>query len=308
MNNTLQYIKQAALSPQAFIAEAEQAYYNEIHTVAEIIARNDDIKIVSIAGPSASGKTTTAHILCEILQQMQEKTEVVSLDDFYLPQDHLPLLPDGRRDIESVNALDKALIKRCLSEIIMTGKTDLPRFHFAERRHEPGARTIDISQKGIVIVEGLHAINPVITEMVPKKNIYKLYISVNRPIRSEYESTVLSSRQIRLVRRILRDRVFRGTDVAETLHLWNGVVEGEIKHLYCFKPEADRHVKTLHLYEPCVYRDRFLPLVSGVTPDTPYYDYFMKTAEALEKFPSLSEKDVPAHSLIREFIGGGKYA
>ena len=308
MNNTIQTIKNEILqNPQKLIAHAEEDYENEIRAIAETISRNDDIKIVSIAGPSASGKTTTAHILCDMLRKMQEKTEVVSLDDFYLDDEHLPLLPDGRQDIESVNALDKERIRTCLSEVIASGRTVLPKFEFAQRRQNPNAREIALSKKGILIVEGLHAINPVITELVPRKNIFKLYISVNRPIRSEFETTLLSSSQIRLIRRILRDRVFRGTAAAETLKLWSGVVEGERKYLYCFKPEADLHVKTLHLYEPCVYRDKFLPLVAGIDPDTPCYDYFIKTARALEQFPALDDSNIPAHSLIREFIGGGKY-
>ncbi|MBQ7726168.1 MAG: hypothetical protein IJT66_03395, partial [Clostridia bacterium] len=94
----------------------------------------------------------------------------------------------------------------------------------------------------------------------------------------------------------------------ETMRLWKDVVEGEEKYLYCFKPEADRQVKTLHLYEPCVYRDRFLPLAQNVDPATPGYAYLMKTVAGLEQFPSMDDQDIPVHSLIREFIGGGKYA
>ncbi|MBQ7726590.1 MAG: nucleoside kinase, partial [Clostridia bacterium] len=192
MNNTLPFIKDAcAQSPKAFIMQAEQEYHEEIRSLAQTVSDNDDIKIVAIAGPSASGKTTTAHILQEKLTGLGEKTEVISLDDFYLPNEQLPLLPDGRQDIESVNALDKEQIRSCLLELIKTGKTWLPRFSFPDRRQIRRARYIDLSGKGIAIVEGLHALNPVLTELIPGGHLYKLYISVNSPIRSKEGTKLL---------------------------------------------------------------------------------------------------------------------
>lgn len=308
MKSTLKIINEYALNdPAGLVEKAENHYDREITETAQRIADDDSLKIVAIAGPSASGKTTTAHILSEKLQKLGEQTEVVSLDDFYLPTEQLPLTEDGKYDIESVKALDRELMKKCFGEIINTGKTELPKYVFAEKRRILSARSIDISGRGIVIVEGLHALNPVITDLVPRKNIFKAYISVNRSVLDDNGEVLLTSRQIRLMRRVLRDRIFRGSSVNETLALWKGVVEGEKKYLYCFKDTADVLIKTLHIYEPCLYRNDFCALCDVTQNITDCRDYFLKTAEAVRKFVPLDEALIPHNSLIREFIGEGKY-
>ena len=308
MKSTLQTINEYALNdPAGLVEKAENHYDREITETAQRIADDDSLKIVAIAGPSASGKTTTAHILSEKLQNLGEQTEVVSLDNFYLPTEQLPLTEDGKYDIESVKALDRELMKKCFGEIISTGRTELPKYNFAEKRRILSARSIDISGRGIVIVEGLHALNPVITDLVPRKNIFKAYISVNRSVLDDNGEVLLTSRQIRLMRRVLRDRIFRGSSVNETLALWKGVVEGEKKYLYCFKDTADVLIKTLHIYEPCLYRNDFCALCDETQNITDCRDYFLKTAEAVRKFVPLDEALIPHNSLIREFIGEGKY-
>lgn len=308
MKNTLSLINnEAKTDPRGLVERAEKDYLKEIESIASRIADNEDIKIVSIAGPSASGKTTTAHILCDMLENLGETTNVVSLDNFYLPVERLPILEDGTRDIESVNSLDTQLIEKCFTQIVKTGKAVLPKFDFTKKVRIKNALPIDITKHGIIIVEGLHGLNPIITDLVPSKNIFKIYISVNSSIYTDDGKKIMSSRQIRLVRRTLRDMVFRASPANVTLSLWNNVVEGEKKHLYCFKETADVQLKTLHIYEPCVYRDKFLELKNQVVSGTPCYDYFMKTADALERFGSIDGTLVPYDSLIREFIGGGRY-
>lgn len=305
MINTLNDINQKALEcPEEFIEDCNKEYLENITNIARRIEADDDIKIVAIAGPSGSGKTTTAHILQEKLRLLNEMVEVVSLDDFYLPADKLPILPDGSTDIESVNSLDISLIKECFDEIIKEGKTNLPLYDFKTKTSTRGAKSIDIGHKGIVIVEGLHAMNPLISDLVPRKNIYKIYISVNRSVDDQNGVQLLSSRQIRLVRRVLRDDKFRGATATETLHLWNNVIDGERKYLYCFKDTADIQLVTFHPYELGVYREKFGKMRSTVNKNAPCYDYFIKTANALERFAAIDSSLVPKNSLIREFIGG----
>lgn len=307
MINTLNDINnKAAQCPEEFIKACNDEYFKNIIGIAKNIEKNDDIKIVAIAGPSGSGKTTTAHILQEQLKALGETVAVVSLDDFYLSEEKLPILPDGSVDIESVNSLDIALIKECFDDIIRDGKTLLPRYDFKTRSSMRGANAIDIGSKGIVIVEGLHAMNPLISDLVPRKNIFKIYISVNRSVEDQNGVQLLSSRQIRLVRRVLRDDKFRGATATETLHLWNNVIEGERKYLYCFKDTADIQLVTFHPYEIGVYRERFGKMRSTVNKNAPCYDYFIKTANALERFAAIDSNLVPDNSLIREFIGGLK--
>lgn len=305
MINTLNEINQKALKcPEEFIEDCNKEYLENITNIARRIEADDDIKIVAIAGPSGSGKTTTAHILQEKLKSLGETVEVVSLDDFYLPADKLPILPDGSTDIESVNSLDISLIKECFDEIIKDGKTSLPLYDFKTKTSTHFAKPLDIGLKGIVIVEGLHAMNPLISDLVPRKNIYKIYISVNRSVDDQNGVQLLSSRQIRLVRRVLRDDKFRGATATETLHLWNNVIDGERKYLYCFKDTADIQLVTFHPYELGVYREKFGKMRSTVNKNAPCYDYFIKTANALERFAAIDSSLVPKNSLIREFIGG----
>ncbi len=304
MINTLNDInKMAKECPKEFIKACSNEYIKNITDIARRIEADDDIIIVAIAGPSGSGKTTTAHILQDKLEELGENTEVVSLDDFYLPADKLPKLPDGSNDIESVNSLDITLIKECFQQIIRHGKTSLPKYDFKTKSRIPDAKMLDIGSHGIVIVEGLHAMNPLISDLVPRKNIFKIYISVNRSVDDNNGVQMLSSRQIRLVRRVLRDDRFRGATATETLHLWNNVIDGERKYLYCFKDTADVHLVTFHPYELGVYRERFGKMRSTVHKNAPCYDYFIKTANALERFTAIDSALVPENSLIREFIG-----
>ena len=309
MKNILEIINRNAEDfPREFIKECENEYIEELNELSDLISDNLNIKIVSLAGPSGSGKTTTAHILCDKLKKRGRNTTVLSLDDFYLPNELLPVLPDGSKDIESVNSLDLELLRKCFEEIINTGKTCLPRFDFKTKTRFLNDNPIDISHNnGIVIVEGLHALNPHITELVPTENLYKIYISVNCPIKKENGDTLLSSRQIRLIRRTLRDRIFRNTDINTTLSLWSGVVEGERKYLYCYKETADFQLVTLHPYEVCVYKCFFLQLEESVKKSAPCYDYFIGTVNALKKLNSIDIELVPENSLIREFIGNGHY-
>lgn len=305
--NTLQIINNRAENDVvAFVTESENEYMKNIRSVADRVAADDDIKIISIAGPSASGKTTTAHILCEQLKLSGENPVVISLDDFYLTVDKLPVLPNGKRDTESVNSLDSELLSKCFTELIKNGFTKLPRYDFSENRRILNYRTADIRNKGIAIVEGLHAINPAITNYIPEKNILKIYISVNDSI-YDGKKQLLSSRQLRLVRRVLRDRIFRNTPLNSTLDMWNGVVDGERKYLYCFKEKADIIFKTLHSYEPCVYRDEFISLESEIICDNVCYEYFMRTVSAMKEFKSIDRSYIPDNSLIREFVGNGIY-
>ena len=304
MINTLNEInKMAKECPKEFIKACNDEYVKNITDIAKRIESDDDIKIVAIAGPSGSGKTTTAHILQDKLEILNETTAVVSLDDFYLPADKLPILPDGSADIESVNSLDIALIKECFQQIIENGTANLPEYDFKTKSRIPDAKRLNIGNHGIVIVEGLHALNPLIADLVPRKNILKIYISVNRSVDDNNGVQMLSSRQIRLIRRVLRDDRFRGATATETLHLWNNVIDGERKYLYCFKDTADVKLVTFHPYELGVYRERFCKMRSTVNKNAPCYEYFIDTANALERFDAIDSLLVPENSLIREFIG-----
>ena len=178
----------------------------------------------------------------------------------------------------------------------------MPIFDFMTKRRSKQTRRISIENGGIVVVEGLHALNPHIYENLPAENLFRIYISVNDKIFFSDGSLALSSRQMRLVRRISRDAVYRGSDIESTMKMWTGVVAGEEKYLYCFKDTADYQFSTLIRYEPAVFRDIVLPMMHAVDPKTENYEYVMRTAHALEKFHAIDPGLVPKNSLLREFI------
>ncbi len=285
-----------------FISLCEERYHNEIRSLADEILNNPQKKIVMIAGPSGSGKTTTAHILKGYLEERGIHPSVVSLDDFYLNRENAPLDSEGKPDFETVHSLDIPEINRCFSEIIKTGESVMPLFDFGCGKRKANGNLVRIAASGVLVVEGLHALNPLLTEVLPQENIYKVYISVSKAIYNEDGSVALSSRQVRLLRRMSRDDIYRGASPQTTFDMWESVVRGEQKYLYCFKPTANRIITTLHDYEPCVFKKRVLHLLSQIDPSSEDYDYVVKTAEGLGKFTHLSEELIPADSLLREFV------
>lgn len=289
-----------------FIAACEKNYHDEIRSIASEIAVSHK-KIIMIAGPSGSGKTTTAKILCDYLKEKGIKSEVVSLDDFYLNRKDAPRDENGKPDFETVHSLDIPEINRCFSSVIKNGECVMPLFDFESGSRKPQGHKVDVKNGGIIIVEGLHAMNPLLSEQLDKESLFKVYISVNKSVTDDNGKVVLSSRQMRLVRRMSRDDIYRGTTPQQTFDMWEMVIKGEEKHLYCFKGDADRQITTLHMYEPCIFRDRVLSLLSQIDRGSEDYYYVENTIAGLKQFVSVNVDFVPHESLLREFIHGGKY-
>ena len=304
MTNILQQINSSLISdPKGFIEVCEKAYKEQICSLVSAILSDENNRILMIAGPSGSGKTTTAHVLKETLEKNGKKTQVVSLDNFYKSMSDREVLSDGKVDFESVNALDIKEITRSFNELITKGKSKLPEFDFVLAKSIPNKFELDISNGGYLIVEGIHALNPEITCHLPQENLFKIYVSVTRPIVDENGKTILTGRKLRLIRRTIRDFKFRNKTINETLGLWSGVVEAENKHIRSFKKYADFCVKTLHSFEPALYKKRFLEMIKTVTNDTPNSDYARMAAKGLENFTEIDENLIPETSLIKEFIG-----
>lgn len=290
---------------ESFITECEERYHGEIRFLVDDIKRNNK-KLIMLAGPSGSGKTTTAHILCDCLKDSGIKTTVISLDDFYLNADKAPLTEDGKPDFETVFALDIPEINRCFSDILQNGICVMPKFDFVRRVRSEVGQTVNVAD-GVLIAEGLHALNPLLFGTLPTESVFKVYISVNESVYDDDGEKLLSSRQLRLIRRISRDSIYRGSDPTQTFTMWENVIRGEEKYLYCHKASADRLITTLHRYEPCVFRDSAVSLLSKIDPSVEDYEYAEKTLKGLERFLPISHSAVPMDSLIREFISGGKY-
>lgn len=305
--NILSSINSMALTdPNGLIEIAEKQYDVELNEVADRIIKNKNYKIVLLAGPSGSGKTTTAHIIKDKLIKAGKKAQVVSLDHFFLPMDKMPLQENGEKDFESVYSLDIPEIHRCLDELIKNGRTNIPVFSFQSLSNNEKL-AIDISNDGILIIEGLHALNPILTNELNNNNLLKIYISVNRVVTDDNGNRLLSSRQLRLIRRMSRDFLYRNTSALGTLKLWTSVVKGEEKYLYCFKNSADIKLFTFHSFEPCVFKNIIIELLKELPKNADNYEYIMDAKKSLEKFVSIDTRLVPESSLIREFIPGGIY-
>lgn len=289
--------------PKGFIKVCENAYKDQINKLVSTILADEDNRILMIAGPSGSGKTTTAHILKESLEKKGKKTQVVSLDNFYKSLSDREILPNGKVDFESVNALNIDEITRSFNELITKGESLLPEFDFVNAKSIPNKFKLDIRNGGLLIVEGIHALNPEITKHLPQKNLFKIYVSVTTPILDDKGGTVLTGRKIRLMRRTIRDSKFRDKTINETLSLWTGVVAAENRNIRSFKKYADFCVTTLHPFEPALYKKRFLEMIKEVTDDTPNCDYARMAAKGLENFTEIEENLIPETSLIKEFIG-----
>ena len=198
-----------------FIKQCEQSFKKRLQEIADDICKTDGRVLVMLAGPSSSGKTTTANILKKNIKECGRHASVISLDDFYLDQGNRFTFEDGTVDYETLKALDTELITSCLTQIINTGKTKLPHFSFMTKRRE-GYSNFSVSDDEVIIIEGLHALNPVITDPLDGQNMKKLYISVSSRIYDKNGEVLLSKRDIRFIRRLIRDYHFRDSSAENT--------------------------------------------------------------------------------------------
>lgn len=304
INNNLEYInEQAKNNTLDFVLKCEQRYHNIINDIAEHIENEKGREIVMLAGPSSAGKTTTAKKLCEALNNKGIKTYVLSLDDFYLNREDIPYLPDGTQDYETVYALDLDLFTECVNKLLMGETVKNPIFDFTTgKRSDKEFNEITLGKEDVVIIEGLHALNPVITEKIEGK-LLKIYINVSSRIYDNKGNIILNKRNMRFVRRMVRDYKFRNSTVNNTYKLWKNVTAGEDKYLFPFRDNADIKVNTIHLYETCVLKSQALPLLYESEISNEYKDDAKKLCKALEKFEDINILSVPEDSLLREFLG-----
>lgn len=302
-NIKTEYINQKAKEPEKFIAECEEHYQNIIDTIADKIVFEEGREIVMLAGPSSAGKTTTARKLSESLVKKGVKAYVLSLDDFYLNREDIPYLPDGSQDFETVDALDLQYFEECVNALLRGETVKNPVFDFTTgQRSDIEFNEITLGEDDVVIIEGLHAINPVITDKIAGK-LLKIYINISSRIYDENDNLILSKRMLRFVRRMVRDYKFRNSSVANTYKLWKNVTAGEDEYLFPFRSNADIRVNTIHPYEVCVLKHQALSLLLGSDIPEEFKFGAEKLAKALARFDDIEENLVPNDSLLREFLG-----
>ena len=292
------------LDKDNFIYLSEMAYENQISSIAEMIAGNDSkVGIVLIAGPSASGKTTTSLKLQDALKIRGIESVKISLDDFFLNRDALPRLEDGLPDYESVYSIDIELINKCFDELINNGSTKLPVFDFTTgKRSLTQQNEISISENHLMIVEGIHALNPILTSNQDGTKFFRIYTSVATQI-TKNDKLFASKMDIRLIRRIIRDSAFRGSPIDNTLDMWQKVCEGQRKYITPYKNTADIKINSFIDYELCVYHHYLISLIDKVDAGSPHKEKIDELINILSEFHDLDKTDVPQNSLLREFLG-----
>ncbi len=301
--NKLEYINERALdNTQDFINECEERYKKIIEEIVKRITSEEGREIVMLAGPSSAGKTTTARNIKEKLLQNNVKTYVLSLDDFYLNREDIPYLSDGTQDYETVYALDLERLEKDLNALLRGEKVRTPVFDFTTgKRSETEFNDIMLGNEDVVIIEGLHALNPVITEKI-KGKLLKIYINVSTRV-YDGENIVLNKRAFRFIRRMVRDYKFRDSTVENTCKLWKNVTKGEDEYLFPYRDNADIKADTVHLYEPCVMKHQALRMINESEVSEEYRESIQNIVNALEKFNDIPENMVPQDSLLREFLG-----
>lgn len=303
INNNLEYVLERASTPEAFVAECEDKYNNKINNIAQLIAEREVSEIVMIAGPSSAGKTTTAKKLRQALEKLGIDSYTVSLDDFYLDNKDAPRFPDGTPDFETVDCLDIKCFQSKMQELLDKGEAELPEFDFLKGERKAEYKKISIKPTDVIIVEGLHALNPVITGHLPQDRLLKIYINLSSRIYDEKGNIILNKRNMRFIRRLVRDFKFRGSSVEKTYKLWITVRYGEDTYLFPFKDNADIRINTIHLYETCILKNTAIELLSSLSKESEFYNESQRLIRGLQKFPVLDSSLVPDNSLMREFIG-----
>ena len=292
-------------NPVALINAAEQSYHGAISAIADKIAKSGRIKVVFLSGPSGAGKTTTANLLSDYVKARVGDVMVVSLDDFYrnASDPAYPRYENGERNFEAIEALDLPLLSKTLSDIAKGLPFEVPKYDF-----KVGGRTMTRSygamERGCVIIEGLHALNPLVFSSIPEENALKIFISVSTNVTKE-GARILSGRKIRFVRRMIRDSLYRGASAKRTLDFWDGVLRGEDEYLYPTRKYADVNINTFHPFELSVMRPFALDLITEeFAAGEPYAKTVLNAIKCVEP---IDIDKVPEDSLIREFIPGGKY-
>lgn len=261
----------------------------------------ENIRLIAIAGPSSSGKTTFSNRLRIELMTRGIKPVKISMDDYYLDRDKAPKDEFGEPDLEHVEALDIELFNRDLLALIRGEEVQLPKFDFKLGKRVPGKK-VKIPKGTIVIIEGIHALNEQLTSSIPKHQKFKIYISPTFQINIDNHNPI-SATDIRMLRRIVRDWQFRKTTPTDTLAMWPSVRRGEFRWIYPFQEQADYIFNTELTYELSVMKKHALPILEAIDRNNEYFIQANRLVKFLKYFKDIDDSLVPCNSLLREFIG-----
>ncbi len=290
-----------------FIQLCEARHNRMLTELGDMIEADiSNIRLICIAGPSSSGKTTFANRLRIELMSRGLKPIRISIDDYYLPKSLAPIDEDGKPDLESIEALDIELFNKDMLALISGEEVQLPKFDFKIGKRVPG-RKLRVGENEPIIIEGIHALNERMTTLIPKHQKFKIFIAPQAQINLD-NTNPISITDLRLLRRIVRDYKFRGASAEETMSMWPSVRRGEFKWIYDTQEGANYVYNSMLSYELCVMKKYALPLLQAIEQENPYFPIAERLIRMLKYFDDMPDEWVPCNSLMREFIGGSCYA
>lgn len=296
-----QIIKNGKIKDYILLDEA--LHEKKITKIADMISNDKKKKVVLIAGPSSSGKTTFAKRLELELRLNGLKTKTISVDNYFVERKDTPRDENGEYDFESIEAIDTKLLNSHLLKLLNGEEIKMPTFNFHEGTKEYKGNTMKLETDEILIMEGIHCLNDDLTFLIPKEQKFKIYISALTVLNIDYYNRI-STTDTRLIRRIVRDNQFRGYSALHTLKMWPSVNRGEAKNIFAYQEEADVMFNSSLIYELSVLKDYAMPLLKEIKPEEPEYSEAKRIYAMLSYFESIPSEFIPMNSLLREFIGG----
>lgn len=282
-----------------------EAYYNGqlIRIADEIEQKSKKVKIILIAGPSSSGKTTTAKKLEVFLRAKGLKPHPISVDDYFINREDMKKDENGEYDFESLSALDVTLFNKHLTKLLDGEKVLMPTFNFITGKKEYKDKYLQLSEKDVIIIEGLHALTDELTMSIDNSQKYKIYLGPLTQLNIDNHNRIFTS-DARKLRRIVRDNKFRGYSASETLHMWKKIREGEEKNIFPYQDSANVVVNTALVYEIAALKVYAEPLLFSVEEDDDMYPEAIRLINLLRNFLPIPSDAIPSDSVLREFIGG----
>ncbi len=286
------------------ISEALQE--KKLACVADMIHKRGKVKVVFISGPSSSGKTTFAKRLAIQLSVIGMKPVVISMDNYFVNRELTPRDENGNYDFENPHALDIKLFNENVLELLADNEIKLPKFSFAEGKRFYDGTTLKMQHNSIIVVEGIHGLNPEISAMIPEDRKFKVYVSALTPLSIDANNRIPTTDN-RLIRRMVRDARYRGYSALETLQRWPSVRRGEEKNIFPYQEEADVMFNTALLFELGVLKRLAEPLLREVPPNVPEYSESRRLLKFLSYLVCINEKEIPPTSILREFLDGSSF-
>lgn len=285
----------------------EALHEKKIAYIADEITKDKNIKIVLIAGPSSSGKTTFAQRLSIQLRVNGKKTYEISLDDYFVDRHLTPKDEKGDLDFESIKALDLELFNEHLIDLMAGEEVQIPVYNFKKGCREFTREPVRLTDEHIIIIEGIHGLNDEITKSIPQANKYKIYISALTQLNIDRHNRISTS-DLRLLRRLVRDYTHRGNDAAKTMELWDNVIKGAERYIFPYQENADAIFNSALVYELGVLKKYAEPIIMEIDEDNIFYPERQRLLKFLSYFlPIEDESDIPKTSILREFIGGSSF-